>query len=82
MEFDVFKVLLCHLENIARISEENVSALTITSHILMLTFLEGLKFLFIAGHCFYPASLVKTAGFPAALGSVLVLQSVLDDLEL
>ena len=48
----------------------------------MLALLEVLQFGLIAGHHLYPACLVEGNGFPAALGIVLILQSVLDDLKL
>ena len=80
MEPDMFEVLLCHAEHIARVGKEHVSALYVLGHVLILALLEVLQLLRIVG--LYPASLVQVDRFPAALGVVLVLQTILDDLEL
>ena len=80
MELDVFKVLLCHRQYIARIGQEHIPALNILGHILVLAFLEAVEFLFVI--CLYPACLVQVYGFPSALRIVLVLQTILDNLKL
>ena len=80
MELDVFKILLRHAQHVARIGKKDIAPLNILGHVLVLALLEALEFLLVI--CLYPASLVKMHGLPAALGVVLVLQAVLDNLEL
>ena len=80
MELDVLKILLRHAQHVARIGEEHVAALNILGHVLVLALLEAFEFLLVI--CLYPASLVEMHRLPAALGVVLVLQAVLDNLEL
>lgn len=80
MELDVFKILLRHAQHVARIGKKDIAPLNILGHVLVLALLEVLEFLLVI--CLYPASLVKMHGLPAALGVVLVLQAVLDNLEL
>ncbi len=80
VELDVLKVLLCHAQHIAGVGEEDITAFYVLGHILILTLLEVVKFGCII--TLYPASLVEMDGLPAALGIVLVLKAVLDDLKL
>ena len=80
MELDVFKILLRHAQHVARIGKKDIAPLNILGHVLVLALLEVLEFLLVI--CLYPASLVKMHWLPAALGIVLVLQAVLDNLEL
>ena len=80
VELDVLKVLLCHAQHIAGVGEEDITAFYVLGHILILTLLEVFKFGCII--TLYPASLVEMDGLPAALGIVLVLKAVLDDLKL
>ena len=80
MELDVLKVLLSHAQHIAGVGEEDVASFNILCHVLILTLLEVVEFGCII--TLYPASLVEMDGLPAALGVVLVLEAVLDDLKL
>ena len=80
MELDVFKVLLCHREHITGVCQEHVPTLLVLRHILILTLLEILQFCRIVA--LYPAGLIQVNGFPTALGIVLVLQTILDNLKL
>ena len=74
------EVLLSHTQHIARISEEHIAALNILCHILVLTLLEVLQFLLIVS--LNPTCLMQMNRLPTALGIVLVLQAILDNLEL
>ena len=76
----MFEVLLSHTQHIARISEEHIAALNILCHILILTLLEVLQFLLIVS--LNPTCLMQMNRLPTALGIVLVLQAILDNLEL
>ena len=76
----MFKVLLSHTQYVARISEEHIAALDILCHILILALLEVLQFLLVI--CLNPACLMQVNRLPAALGIVLVLQAILDNLKL
>ena len=76
----MFKVLLSHTQYVARISEEHIAALDILCHILILALLEVLQFLLVV--CLNPACLMQVNRLPAALGIILVLQAILDNLEL
>ena len=71
MELDVLEVLLRHGEHIARVGEEDVAALLVLGHILVLALLEVLQLGLVVA--LYPAGLVQVDGLPAALGVVLVL---------
>ena len=82
MELDVLKVLLGHAEDVARVGQEDIASLAVERHVLVLALLEVLQFGLIAGHHLYPACLVEGNGFPAALGIVLILKTILDNLEL
>ena len=76
----MFKVLLSHTQYVARISEEHIAALDILCHILILALLEVLQFLLVV--CLNPACLMQVNRLPAALGILLVLQAILDNLKL
>ena len=80
MEPDLREVRLRHLEDIARVGEEDIPILHILGHILVLTLLEGIQRLRIVA--LDPASLVEVDRLPATLRVVLMQQAVLDDLEL
>ena len=76
----MFEVLLSHTQHIARIGEEHITSLNILCHILVLTLLEVLQFLLIVS--LNPTCLMQMNRLPTALGIVLVLQAILDNLEL
>ena len=80
MELDMLEVLLRHRQHIAGVGQEHVAPLLILRHILILALLEVLQLLLVVA--LYPAGLIQMHGLPAALGVVLVLQSVLDHLKL
>ena len=80
MELDVFKVLLRHTEDISGVGEEDITSVTILSHILIFAFFEVVEFFLIVA--LYPASLIQVYRFPTATGIVLVLQTVLDNFKL
>ena len=80
VELDVLEVLLRHGEHIAGIGEEDIATFLVLGHILVFTLLEVFELSSIVA--LYPASLIEVDGFPTALGIVLVLQAILDDLEL
>ena len=80
MKFDSLKVLLRHRQHVARVGQENIAALLVLGHVLILALLEVLQLLLVVA--LYPARLIQVDRLPAALGIVLVLQTVLDDLEL
>ena len=80
MELDVFEVLLGHAQHVAAIGQEHVSAVLILGHILVLALLKVFQLLWIVA--LNPAGLIQMYGLPAALGVVLVLQTILDNFEL
>ena len=80
VELDVLEVLLGHAEDVAGIGEEDVAAFLVLSHVLILAFLEVLELLFVVAR--NPAGLVEMDGLPTALGIVLILKTILNDLEL
>ena len=80
MELDVFEIFLGHREDVARIGEEDITALLILRHILVLALLEVLKLCVIIA--LDPTGLIEMNGLPTALRVVLVLQTILDNLEL
>lgn len=80
MEFDVFEVLLCHGQHIARVGKEYITAILVFCHVLIFAFLEIVKFGSII--TLYPASLVQVDRFPTALCIVFVLKTVLYNLKL
>lgn len=80
VELDVLEVHLRHLEHVARVGQEDVAALAVLGHVLVLALLEGFELGGVIA--LDPAGLVEADGLPAALGVVLVLQAVLDDFEL
>ena len=76
----MLEIYLSHLQHISAVGQEDVTALHIGSHELVLAFLERIQLgLIIALN---PAGLVKAGGLPAAQGIVLMLQAVLDNLKL
>ena len=76
----MLEVLLGHRQHITRVGEEHITSFLVLGHILILALLEVLKFLRIVA--LYPTSLVEMHRLPTALGVVLILQTVLDDLKL
>ena len=47
MEADMLEVFLCHLQHIARVSQEYIASFLVLCHILVLAFLELFQFLFV-----------------------------------
>ena len=80
MELDVLEVFLCHGEHVTRIGQEDITPFLVLGHILILTLLEILQLLLVV--TLYPAGFVKMDRFPAALGIILVFQTILDNLKL
>ena len=80
MEFYMFEIDLCHLKHIVAIGQEDVTALLVLCHELILAFLERLQLGLIVA--FNPASLVEAHRLPTTFGIILILQPVLDDLKL
>ena len=80
VELDMFEVLLRHREYIARVSEEHIAPLLVLGHILIFALLEVLQLGIVI--TLNPAGLIEMYGLPAALGVVLILQTILDHLEL
>lgn len=80
MELDMLEVYLGHLQHVAAVGQEDITALHIGSHELVLAFLERLQLCLII--TLYPAGLVKAGGLPTAQSVILMLQAVLDDLKL
>ena len=76
----MLEVLLRHRQHITGVCQEYVAAFFILRHILILALLEVLQLRCIIA--LNPARLIQVYGFPATLGVILVLQSILDDLEL
>ena len=76
----MLKVYLSHLQHIAAVSQEDVTALHIGSHELILTFLECLQLGLII--TLYPAGLVEACRLPSAQSVILMLQTVLYHLKL
>ena len=76
----MFEVLLSHLQDVVGIGKEDIAPLPVACHILVLALLESVQLMFVI--TLYPTCLIEREGFPAALGAILVFQSVLDDLEL
>ena len=81
MEFDVFELLLCHLQYISALGEEYVAVVDdVFCHILKLTTAELFELLRVVA--LYPTSFVERQWLPTTLCSVFVQQAVLDDLKL
>lgn len=80
MERNMFEVNLSHLKDIGAVGKEDIASLYILGHELILAFLESLQLSLVVA--LNPTSLVKTNGNPAALGIILVFETILDDLEL
>ena len=80
VEADFWEVGLRHLEHIARIGKEHITALAVDCHKLMLPTLECLKGIGIVA--LNPARLVEMYRLPTALRAILMQQAVLYDLKL
>ena len=80
VELDMLKVLLRHIENVTGIGKEDIASVFVLCHILILTLLEIVEFLLIIA--LYPAGFMEMNRLPTALGIVLVLQAILDNLKL
>ena len=80
VELDMLKVLLRHIENVTGIGKEDIASVFVLCHILILTLLEIVEFLFIIA--LYPASFMEMNRFPTALGIVLILKTILYYLKL
>ena len=70
MEADVLEVYLCHLQHVAAVGKEDITAFDIFGHELVLTLLECLELGFVIA--LNPAGLVEAHGLPTALGVVFV----------
>ena len=80
METNILEILLRKGESIAGVGEEDIASVLIDSHIGVLATLEVGKLLGIVA--LDPSGVVYRDRFPAALCAILVLQTVLDNLEL
>ena len=80
MEADVFEILLCQGEPVARVGEEYVAAVFVDGHVGVFAAFEVGQLRGVVA--VDPAGFVDRDRLPAACGAVLVLQPVLDDLEL
>ena len=80
MEFYMLKVLLRHGKHIAAVGQEDITAFDVFSHVLVFAFFEVFQFSRMLR--LYPAGFMQMHGFPTAFGIILVLQTILDDLEL
>ena len=80
MEADSLEIVLGHLQYIVAVGKEDIASLDILGHVLILSFLEVLELGRIV--TLYPACLIEVHRLPTALCVVLVLETVLDDLEL
>ena len=80
METDRLEIILRHLKHIIAVGQEDVTSLDILCHILVFAFLEILKFDRVI--TLNPAGLVQVHRLPTALCVVLVLETILYDLEL
>ena len=74
------EILLRHAQHITGVGQEDIPALYVLGHILVFPLLEVLQLGGVIS--FYPASFVQVDWLPTALGAILILQPVLDDLEL
>ena len=80
VELDVREVLLGHTQYIRGVGEEDVTALCVFGHVLIFALLEVVKLGRIIS--LNPAGFVEMQRLPTAFRVVLMLQTVLDDLEL
>ena len=80
MKLDVLEVLLCHAQHVAGVGKEDIAALNVLRHVLVLSLLEVVELGCIIA--LYPAGFVEVDGLPTALGAILMLKAVLDDLKL
>ena len=76
----MFVVLLRHGEDISGVCHEDVATFFVRCHVLRFAFLEHIEFGIVVG--LNPASFVHLERLPFALGLVLMLKAVLDNLEL
>ena len=80
MEFDVREFLLRKSQCVACISQEHIAVMLILRHIGVLAAFEILQLLIVI--TLYPTSLMYRYRLPATLRSVLMLQTILNNLEL
>ena len=80
VELDVLVVILRHLQHVAAVCHKDIATFLVLGHVLRFALLEHLEFGFVIG--LNPACLEHLKRFPTALGLVLVLQTVLDNLKL
>lgn len=80
VELDVREVLLGHTQNVGGVGKEDVATLCVFGHVLIFTLLEVVKLGRIIS--LNPAGFVEMQRLPTAFRVVLMLQTVLDDLEL
>ena len=80
MELYMLEIFLRHAQHIATVGKENITSVLVLRHILILALLEILQFRLVVA--LYPASLVEMHWFPAALGIVLILKTILYYLKL
>ena len=80
MEPNAFKVFLSHTENISAVGKENIPAVFILGHILILALLEVFKLGCVI--TLYPACFIQMNRLPTALGVIFVLKAILNYLEL
>ena len=80
MEADILEILLCHLEHVSRVGQEDIAALAVLGHILVLALLEGLEFGGVIA--FNPAGFVEADRLPVTLGIVFVFEAILNHFKL
>lgn len=80
MERDVLVVVLRHLEDVGGVRHEDIAPVFVGSHVLGFALLEHLEFGIIVR--LNPAGFVHLERLPTAFGLVLVLETVLNNLEL
>lgn len=80
MEVYFGEVLACHGEHIAGISEEDVAPFAVNGHELVFAFLESSEGFGIV--TFNPAGFIERDWFPAALCTIFMEQTILDNLKL
>ena len=80
VEFYLWEVGLCHLQDVSGVGEEDVAAVAVYSHKLVFALFEGSQGFRVVA--LYPAGFVESEWFPAALCAVFVKQTVLYNFEL
>ena len=80
VEADFGEVSLGHLEDVVGVGEEDVAALFVYGHELMLALLEGGERFGVVA--FDPAGFVEADRLPATLRAIFVEEAILDDFEL